>query len=124
MRFDSNDILCLMICFLVFAVLQALFINGVHELFKGGCVNDLIKGKICNGNLGYKLGQPFFEKHKSKTWAMPLWGCVKCQSSVWGAFTFWPVVLVLFGYDWKEIPVSVFDMIILIPLNYYIYKKV
>lgn len=123
MRFESSDILCLLICLSMFIVMQAFFINGVYELFKGSCVNVLDRGLVCDGNLGYKLGQPFFEKHKAKTWAKPFFACIKCMASFWGLLTFWPLVIYIFGFRWEEIPVCVFDLCALISVNWLIYKK-
>lgn len=104
-------------------LLQAIFINGVHELFKGGCITDISSGKKCSGNLFYSINPSFFEKYKNTNWSKPLWSCIKCQSSIWSIITFWPVVIYLFGFHIWEIPVWIFDSCSLVFLNYYWYKK-
>jgi hypothetical protein len=96
--------------FSIFLVLQALFINGVKYCFE-------------KDNVFYKIAPGFFERNKGKVWTMNLWGCVRCMSSVWGAITFWTGVLVYHGWHWQEIPLFFFDLGILIPLNWIIYKK-
>lgn len=119
-----QDILLYLIGFGIFVFLQALFINGWHECFKFNCVEDMNKGRVCNGNIFYKLLPEFIEKNKNKTWAMPLFGCVKCESSVIGSITFWSAILPLFGFHPYEIIVWIFDMFILVSLNWIIYKKI
>lgn len=117
-----NDILYL-VGFCLFVVLQSLFINGINYSFSGGCVNEINKGKICKGNIFYMISPSFFEKCRGKWWTLPIWGCIRCQSSFWGAITFWPVVVYLFGFHWVQVGVFLFDVPILCSLNYYIYKK-
>lgn len=78
--------------FFIFCFLQALFINGVHYCFQGGCVNDIKDGKVCKGEIFYKMAPRFFERNKNKTWFKPIGGCIKCMASVWGTITFWSVV--------------------------------
>lgn len=117
------DLLIRLIELFVFIVLQSLFINGVNECFKGGCINDMTDGKKCQGMIFYNINPDFFEKHKGSNWAKPFWTCVKCMSSVWGAATFWPVVVYLFGFNWVEIPVFIFDATALVTMNWIIYKK-
>lgn len=109
--------------FCLFVVLQSLAINGIHYSFSGGCVQEISKGKICKGNIFYMISPSFFEKHRGKWWTSNLWGCVRCMASTYSAFTFWPTVVYLFGFHWCEVFVFVFDVFILISLNYYIYKK-
>ena len=109
--------------FCLFVVLQSLAINGIFYSFQGGCVNDLNKGKVCSGNIFYKINPSFFEKHRGMWWTMNLWGCVRCMASTYSALTFWPSVVYLFGFHWCEVFVFVFDIFILTSLNYYIYKK-
>jgi hypothetical protein len=65
----------------------------------------------------------FFERNKVKWWSSPLYSCIKCMSSVWGAITFWPIVVYLFRFHWIQIGIFLFDVPILCSLNYYIYKK-
>lgn len=118
-----EHIILYFISFSIFVVLQSLAINGWHACFEGGCVDDLHVGKKCSGNIFYKISPPFFEKNKGKEWARPLWGCVRCESSAIGALTYWPIVLWLFGFHIIEILVFIFDVFILVYLNYFLYKK-
>jgi len=113
----------LLVEFLIFIILQALCINGIHYCFHGGCVNDIVKGKVCSGNVFYKISPSFYEKHRGKWWTFPLWNCVRCMASVYGSLTFWPTVIYLFGFHYVEIPVWIFDMFILVTVNWIIYKK-
>lgn len=117
------NILLYIIEFSLFVILQSMCINGIHECFRGSCVNDVNKGKVCNGNIFYKISPSFFEKNKEKSWTLPLWGCVKCESSVIGGIIYWSAVTTLFGFKTIEIPIWVADAFILIPLNWFIYKK-
>lgn len=119
-----NEILLIdLVGFCVFMVLQALFINGMHELMKGGCIKEMEKGRKCSGMLFYELNPEFFERNKNKWWSRPAFSCIKCMSSVWSAITFWPVVIYIFRFHWVEIPVWCFDSICLVYLNYFFYKK-
>ena len=117
-----DDILYL-VGFCLFVVLQSLAINGLYYAFQGGCVQDLHKGKVCKGNVFYMVWPFFFERNKVKWWSSPLYSCIKCMSSVWGAITFWPIVVYLFRFHWIQIGIFLFDVPILCSLNYYIYKK-
>lgn len=109
--------------FTVFVFLQAFFINGVHECCRGGCTNDYAKGRICTGQVIYKLNPEWFERNKHRDLAKPFFSCVKCMASVWGAITFWPTVIFFYGGSWIEIPVFVFDVFILVTVNWLVYKK-
>lgn len=102
---------------------QSLFINGVYELFNGKCITDIQKGKICDGNLFYKISPSFFENNRGKWWTYPIWSCVKCMSSIYSILTFFPVSIYLYGFRWEEIFIWIVDAVSLITLNYYVYKK-
>jgi hypothetical protein len=123
MNCNISDIVLYAIGFIIFLFVQSLALNGWVESFKGSCVQELNKGRVCSGNIFYKIAPEFFEKHKGKTWTMPLWGCVKCVSSVIGGITFWGTVVPLFGFHWFEIWLWILDAFSLITLNYWIYKK-
>lgn len=116
-------VICWLICFLAFGIIQGLIINGIHYCFQGGCINEINKGKVCAGNIFYMLAPGFFENNKSKWWSKPLWSCVKCMSSIWSIPTYWPVVLWTFGFEWWQIGIWVADIFMICSLNYYIYKK-
>ena len=112
-----------LIGFCLFVVLQSFYINGVFELFRGKCTNDLAKGTVCDGNLGYKVFKKFIEKNKDKVWYLPIAGCVRCMSSCHSIYTFFPLVIYLFGFHWIEIFAWAFDAVILISVNAYLYKR-
>lgn len=117
-----SDILYLM-GFCLFVVLQSLAINGIHYAFQGGCLQEMNKGKVCKGNVFYMLWPAFFERNKTKWWSAPCWSCIRCMSSLWGAITFWPTTIYLFGFHWVQIGIFLFDVPTLCSLNFYIYKK-
>lgn len=123
MNYEILNIVLYLIGFCIFIFIQALVINGIYECFRGGCVDDINKGKVCNGNIFYKISPKFFEKHKDKIWTLPLWNCVKCMSSVWSALTFFPVAIWLFGFHWCELFIWAIDAFCLVTVNWYIYKK-
>ena len=112
------------VSFLLFMIIQSFVINGIFECFQGGCVQEMNKGKICQGNIFYMINPGFFEKAKGKIWAKPLFSCVRCMSSVYGTLTYWPIVIMIFGFHWQEIVVYFFDLFSLVYLNYYFYKKI
>lgn len=118
-----EQIVLYLISYLIFVFLESLAINGVYEAFKGSCYEDLKKGRVCSGNIFYKINPEFFERHKGKNWTLPLWGCVKCQSSVIGGVMFWGAIIPIFGFHWVEFPMYVFNTFILVPLNWILYKK-
>jgi len=95
--------------FLVFTILQSLFINGIRETFNEGMIFYRVK--------------LFIDKHVNEFWRKPLYSCVRCMSGLYGALTFFPLVIYLFGFRWEEILVFIFDVGILIYLNYFFYKR-
>lgn len=111
------------VSFILFCIIQSFFINGVFECCKGACTEDYQKGKIYSGNIIYMLNPKWFENNKHKEWSRPLYSCVKCMSSVWGAITFWPTVIYLFGFHWVEVPVFVINVFVLVTLNWWVYKR-
>lgn len=118
-----QNVVLYLISFSIFVVLQSFAINGIFELCRGGCTNDIIKGKVCSGNLFYMISPSFFERNKNKKWAAPLFGCVRCMASTGSLITFFPTVIYLFGFHWEEIFIWAFDAFILVSLNFYVYKK-
>lgn len=113
------------IFFSIFIVLQALTINGINTCFKGTKVIDDASGKVSyDGMIFYMIAPKFFEKYRHSTWAKPIFSCIKCMASFWGAITFWPLVIYLFGWHWVELLIFVFDVFILTFLNFYLYKKI
>lgn len=97
------------ISFLVFIVLQSMFINGVKELYS-------------EGMLFYKF-RLFIDKYISDFWRKPIYSCIRCMAGLYGAITFFPTTIYLFGWKWELIPVYIFDVGILIFLNFYFYKR-
>jgi len=96
--------------FLLFAAIQSLIINGIKEAMG--------KGMILSGFSN------FIERTvKSEYWRKPLNGCIKCLASTGGGITFWPFVLLVFGWHWEELLIFVADVFTLVTLNWYIYKK-
>lgn len=118
-----EQVVLYIISFSIFVVLQSLIINGIKTCFEGGCTNDIEKGKVCNGMIFYKLNSEFFEMNKDKWWAAPVFNCIKCMASFWGFITFWPIIIWLFGFHSIEILIFIFDIFILVSLNWWIYKK-
>ena len=99
-----------LVAFILFVILQAVFINGLKLSFEKGDVLEwwpsLVKRVIANEYL-----------------RKPFYSCVKCMASLYGAATFWPCVIYLFGYKPVEIPVFIADVVILSWLNIFIYKR-
>src|SRR5271170_5759462 len=104
MNFNISDIVLYLIGFSIFVVLQALAINGVKEGLSGSAIKDDLSGKVSyQGNILYMLAPKFLEKHKYKYWSKNLWTCIKCMASAYGALTYWPVILFVFGFNWVEV---------------------
>jgi|ERR1700733_251879 len=117
------NILIGLIIFSVFTLLQSYAINGWHEAWKGQCTNDINKGRICDGSIFYKLFTKVVEKNKNKTWILPIFGCVKCESSVIGGIIYWSSIIPLIGFHLFEIPLWIANVFILVTLNWKIYKS-
>lgn len=97
-----------MIDILIFVFFQGLFINGFYQ--------SMDEGMILNG---YKKWL-----QKQKSWiGKPLGLCIKCASSVGGTVTFWPAVLLCFGWNPVEVLAWVMDIFILVAVNWWIFKK-
>lgn len=98
-----------LVYFLVFVVLQSLFICGVKELYNDGMI--------------FHKFRLFIDKHVNDFWRKPIYTCVRCMSGLYGALTFFPTAIYFFGFRWEEIFVFLFDVGILIYLNYFFYKR-
>jgi hypothetical protein len=116
------EIVCWLVCFLLFTVTQSLIINGIFYCWEGGCRKDLTRGEVCEGMIFYPFRR-FLEKHISEWWQKPLFKCVRCGASVYGTVTFWPIVLWVFGFQYWQIGIWIVDIFILVYLNYFFYKK-
>lgn len=65
-----------------------------------------------------------YDEYKYSKWIRkPIIQCIKCMSSFWGALTFWPIVLFIFGFHLLEIPIFFADVFSLTYLNWILYKK-
>ncbi len=100
-----------LLSFMVFVFLQALFINGINESMVEGMVLSGVK-KWVNRNI------------KSEFWTKPITGCVRCMASFWGGIvTFLPTAFILFGFHWWETPLFIVDVVILVSVNFIVYKR-
>jgi len=98
----------MMLEILIFVLFQGLAINGFQQ--------SMDKGMILEG---YKK---WLERRKP--WVgKPMGLCIKCSASVGGTVTFWPAALYAFGFRPIEIFAWVFDIFVLISINWLIYKK-
>lgn len=109
--------------FVLFLNLQAWFINGVHATMSGVCTNDINKGEICSGLIFFPFARWLDKKIKYDWIKKPLWKCVRCMASFWGAITFFGVVIPVFGFEYWQLAVYVVDVFILVNLNLWVYKK-
>jgi hypothetical protein len=98
-----------LICFFVFVVLQALFINGLKA--------SMDEGMILENYLKW------VKMNFSEFWQKPFGTCIRCLSSTGGFITYWPIALSIFGYKHWMIPVFVADVFILVSVSFFIYKK-
>lgn len=93
---------------LIFVFLQGLAINGFNLSMQEGMILS-----------GYKTWLK-----KQKTWiAKPLGLCIQCSASVGGSITFWPAVLYVYGWRPIELFAWVFNIFVLVSVNFWIYKK-
>jgi len=100
----------ILICFCLFLILQGCFINGVKACFEP---------KMIFHGIGERLKKVLPEWSQKQ-----LFACVRCMSLVYGALTFWPAVLYVFGFHTVQLFIFVADVFILVFLNYFIYKRV
>jgi hypothetical protein len=97
-----------MINFFLFVILQGLAINGFQQAMDDGMILS-----------GYKS---WLKKRKS--WIGKMGGlCIKCSASIGSSITFWPTALYFYGWNWFEVLVWVFDALVLISVNWLIFKK-
>lgn len=104
-----NHVLYYLSCFFLFSVLQAMFINGVKEAFA--------KEEIL-----YPI-RAFLSKYISEFWQKPIFGCVKCMASSWGAITFFPTVVYIYGWKWEFVVIYIFNVGVVSFLNNFFYKR-
>ncbi len=102
---------------ILFLIMQAWIVNGVHIAFKGYIDRET---GVPHGNIFYLMFA--YKWTGEEWWQKPLYSCVKCMASFWGAATFWPVILYIFKFNWVEIPIFVADVFALAFLNWFFYK--
>lgn len=98
----------MMLEFLIFVLFQALAINGFQQSMDDGMILNPYKKWL----------------QKRKSWiGKPLGLCIKCSASVGSIVTFWPVALYCYGWHPFELFAWVFDIFVLVSVNFMIYKK-
>ena len=97
------------VTFLLFVLVQGLFIVGVKSCFEEWMI--LEKPALW---VKRKLG-PY--------WSKPFVGCIRCMSSVYGFITYWPAVIFVYGFDVWQIPVFIVDVFVLVYVTWFLYKK-
>lgn len=118
-----SDVFLYLMCFSIFVVLQSLALNGLFECFKGASIKkDNGEHDYYDGMIIYMMAPKFFEDNRKKFWAKT-YTCIKCISGWAGTLSFWVIVYPVFGFKWVEVIVNGFDILILISLNQYFYKK-
>ena len=94
-------------------------------MFRGKPRNDINKGLVYEGNILYMLFPAFIEKNRDKHWAKPFFGCVKCMASIYGSLTYWAMIYdQSFGLNYHTVLFWILDIVILVTVNFVIYKKV
>lgn len=71
----------------------------------------------------FQIVKIYEDYYYSKWLRKPIIQCIKCMGSLWGALTFWPVVLFLFGFNLLEVPIFFADVFSLTYINWILYKK-
>lgn len=98
----------MMLEILIFVLFQGLAINGFHQAMDEGMIFN-----------GYKNWLK-----KRKAWfGKPMGLCIKCSASVGGTITFWPAALYAYGWRPIELFAWVFDIFVLVVINFWIFKK-
>lgn len=105
-----NSVIEYIVCFLLFVICQSLAINGLKETFS-------------KEHIFYPIAKFMDEKISAEWIKKPVYKCVRCMSSVWGTVTFWGFVIPIFGFYKIEIPIFIFDVFMLVYINYFFYKR-
>lgn len=93
---------------LIFVLFQGLAINGFQQSMDEGMILNPYKKWL----------------QKRRSWiGKPMGLCVKCMASIGSTLTFWPAALYCYGWHPFELFVWVFDILILVTVNFWIYKK-
>lgn len=119
-----GEVFFTLLCFALIIILQGFFINSVYEMFRGKPRNDINKGLVYEGNILYMLFPKFIKKNRDKHWAKPFFGCVKCMASIYGSLTYWAIVGKSMGFNYYTVLFWLLDIVILVTVNFIIYKKV
>lgn len=108
----------------LFVFFESMFIIGLNACFKGAkSVDSVTTKEHYTGMVFYMMAPKFFERMKHKWYTQNLWVCYKCMSLPYGMICFWSTALFLFGFHWIEIPLSIFNVFIVLSMNMYLYKK-
>jgi hypothetical protein len=93
---------------LIFVLFQGLAINGFNQAMDEGMIFNRYKNWL----------------KKRKSWfGKPMGLCIKCSASVGGTITFWPAALYAYGWRPIELFTWVFDIFVLVVINFWIFKK-
>ena|SRR5579872_1315136 len=92
----------------IFVLFQGLAINGFYQAMDEGMILSEYKNWL---------------KKQKKWFGKPMGLCIKCAASVGGTITFWPAAL--FAYGWRPIELFawVFDLFVLVTINFWIFKN-
>lgn len=72
----------------------------------------------------FRFYKEFVQFRFSKYVRMPIIQCIKCMSSFWSIFfTFTPVMVYLFGWQWWLLPLALFNIFALAYLNNWLYRS-
>lgn len=108
----------------IFMLIQSFAINGLHYAFKVEFVKEGNEMKI-KMNILAPVAR-WISLRKGKFWLFvrkPIYECIRCMASVWGIITFLPTVIYLFGVHLWILPLLIFDILVLVSLNWFIYKR-
>jgi hypothetical protein len=65
-----------------------------------------------------------YKKYRFSKWVrMPILGCIRCMPSYWSPITYWVPVLIVFGFQWWQVPLWVASIPSVTFLNTYISSK-
>lgn len=93
---------------LIFVLFQGLAINGFQQAMDEGMILYPYKKWL----------------QRQKKWiGKPMGLCIKCSASIGGTVTFWPTVLYNYGWHSFEIFSWIFDIFVLVSVNWIIFKK-
>jgi hypothetical protein len=94
-----------------------IFISKYHD-------KDLIATQMNEAGTQWQFTKEYDVKVYSKWIRKPIIECVKCMASFWSLVTYWPLVLLVFGFHWWQIPVFIADMLVVSFLSWFFNKTV